>query len=130
MGATVNPKHAELILHMENFVHRVGLIYDYDELWWIGLKPRSLSGSFGPQCCVELIQFCAENRDYHIVSSVSPGRYINRYEPGDHIYFLANGDNSPNLILNHTLDPEWPLIAEDGISAALAELDDIKDRNK
>jgi hypothetical protein len=39
---------------------------------------------------------------------------------------IANGDKDPALMLNYLLDPNWLLNHEDGVSSALAELDDIK----
>jgi hypothetical protein len=43
---------------------------------------------------------------------------------------LANGDPDPALMLNYLLDPMWPLIYEEGVSSALAALDDIKNGRK
>ena len=43
---------------------------------------------------------------------------------------IGDGDQDPALVLNYLLDPQWPVLAEDGISAAQAELQNIKNRRQ
>ena len=102
-----------------------------NDLEWLGFSGHDFAGSFNPCHLPRLLTFCDQNPDHHVVSIVAPGRYVNKLVPGeDHTYLLANNDKDPCIILNHLLDPEWPLIVEDSVSAALAEIRDIKNRRK
>ena len=130
MGARAKENRVELIVNYTAFKSRVGLITNYYDLEWLGFTGHDFSGRFDPTYVRQLITFCDQNPDHHIVSVVVPGRYVNKLVLGSRSYKIANKDRDPGIVLNHLLDPEWPLIVEDGVSAALAELSDIKNGHK
>ncbi|MCX6106206.1 MAG: hypothetical protein NTY08_10295 [Proteobacteria bacterium] len=130
MGARAKENRVELIVNYSAFKSRVGLITYYYDLEWLGFTGHDFSGSFNPCHLPQLEAFCGHNPDHHIVSSMGPGRFVNKLVQGSRSYRLANKDKDPSLMLNFLLDPEWSLIVEDGISSALAEIHDIKNRRK
>ena len=93
------------------------MVDNYYELKWLGFKTRYFSGSFEAVSVPELLRFRQENLDYHIVSYTDHGRCENKYVPGYVLY---------RLVLNHLVDPNRALIAEEVVCAALAVLHDVK----
>lgn len=79
------------------FHTRVGTLRYYEDLESLGLSPKDIIGSFWPEDVPRLQSYCQENPEYHIVTRVSANLEVNRYVPGDHKYFLANGDKSEDL---------------------------------
>jgi hypothetical protein len=130
MAGVADPSRIELYTDTLAFSERVGIIRNYYELEFLGLNGQGFSGIFSFESAAFLCKFCEENPEFHIVSGVAPGRYVNTYEPGSRIYLLASGDPNPTLVLNHLISPDWQLINEDTISSALAELDKIKNRDQ
>ena len=130
MAALANPSRIELYTDCDVFESKVGLIRNYYHLEFVGIQAQSVSGCFRLDSAEMLLEFCLTNPEFHIVSCVAPGRYVNYYEPGDHVYFLADGDRNPTLVLNHLISPDWHLEYEDMVSSALAEVDKIKSRRQ
>jgi hypothetical protein len=130
MGARALENKMVLYVNYSAFCKRIGLLNNYYDLEALGLEAHDHSGSFFSHDLPELIAFCREHPEYHIVTCDGPGRRVNRLIHGKSYYMLANGDPDPALMLNYLLDPMWPLIYEEGISSALAELDDIKNGRK
>lgn len=130
MGARARENKIELIVQSRDFNRRVGLIKNYYDLEWLGLSGHDFCGAFRRCFLPQLIQFCKENPEYHIVTSDGPGRLINRLVEEKSFYLIGVGDKDPALVLNYLLDPAWPVSYEDGVSAALAELDNLKNRRK
>ena len=130
MGATAKKDHIEMLVSIDDFTARVGLINSYIELEWLGFKLNNYCASFKPANLSALLEFCRINSEYHVVTYVSPGRYVNKYVSGARTYCLANGDKNPALVLNHLIDPQRHLKEEDVISSALAMLRDIKGSGK
>lgn len=126
MSATVRAGHIELLVDINEFFNRVGIIGHYEELEWLGFIVDNFGGSFWPERVTELQRFCLENPEYHIVTYTDSGRYANKYVAGKGLYRLAKGDKNPSLVLNHFIDPKRELVAEDMICAALAILDEVK----
>ena len=126
MSATAREDHIELLVDINEFFDRVGIVGNYLELEWLGFKIESFSGSFRSERLPDLQHFCHENLDYHIVTYTGKGRYENRYVPGNVIYRLANGDRNPCLVLNHLIDPNRALVAEKTVCAVLAMLNDVE----
>ena len=126
MSATAREDRIELIVDINIFFNRVGIVGHYEELEWLGFKVECFAGSFRSERVPELQRFCQENPEYHIVSYTGDGRYENKYVPGQVLYRLANGDRNPILVLNHLVDPKQALVAEEIVCAALAVLDDVK----
>ena len=130
MGARAREDRIQLYVSYRDFNLRVGLINNYYDLESLGLKGHDFGGCFMCDELGQLITFCRDNRQYHIVSCDGPGRRVNTLIHGKDYYMLANGDRDPALVLNYLLDPNWPLSYEDGVSSALAELNDIKNGGK
>ena len=118
------------MVESDRFNRRVGLITIFYDLEWLGLSGHDFCGAFWRCFLPQLIQFCKENPEYHIVTSDGPGRLLNRLVEEKSFYMIGVGDKDPALVLNYLLDPAWPVSYEDGISEALAQLDNIKNRRK
>ncbi len=130
MGALAKENHIELFVSAEAFDQRVGMIRNYWELKWLGFELSNFAGMFTEDELPDLQGFIHENPEYHIVTNVSSGRYVNKYVPQNRLYFLANGDRNPCLVLNHLIDPMAPLIHEDMVRETLAVLKNIKNRDQ
>ena len=130
MGARSRVNKIELMVESDRFNRRVGLITIFYDLEWLGLSGHDFSGLFRSCFIPQLIQFCKENPEYHILTSGGPGRLLNHLVEGKSFYMIGDGDKDPALVLNYLLDPQWPISYEDGISEALAELNNIKNRRK
>ncbi|MBM4253805.1 MAG: hypothetical protein FJ146_17700 [Deltaproteobacteria bacterium] len=130
MAGAAYSSRIELYTDCDGFEARVGLIRNYYQLKFLDFDVQSFSGCFRLDSAAMLLEFCRVNPDFHVVSCVAPGRYVNYYEPGDHVYFLADGDSDPSVVLNHLISPEWQLEYEDSICAARAELDKFRNHRK
>ncbi|MBM4253979.1 MAG: hypothetical protein FJ146_18585 [Deltaproteobacteria bacterium] len=126
MGAKANHSKVELMVIFDDYFDRVGVVKNFYELERLGLTGHDFCGCFGTDLLPSLKMFIAENPTYHIVSSLGEGRVVNRLCENARSYLIANGDSEPLLELNFLLDPQWPLIYEDGMAAAIAELNNIK----
>ena len=130
MGARARENQVELIVQSKEFKRRVGLISNYYDLEWLGLNGHDFCGVFGAGHLPQLISFCRENPEYHIVSCDGPGRSVNRLLFGKDFYQIASGDRNPAIVLNYLLDPKLMVSWEDAVSSALAVFDDVKNRIK
>ena len=130
MGAVANENKMTLLVDIDEFNDRVGLVWDYYELEWLGFKPFDYCGHFDPDILPQLLDFCRLNPEYHIVSGFRGGRKINKLVPDARCYWLANGDRDPSLLLNFLHDPNLPLVMEEIITAAAAVFRDIKNRGE
>lgn len=130
MGARVRENKVDLIVSLEDFYRRVGAVHNYYELEWLGLTGHDFCGVFVGQLLPLLLTFCDENPEYHIVSSVGVGHFVNRLVHEGDFHMIARGDRDPAIELNFLLDPQWPLIYEEGMAAAFAEINHIKNSRK
>ena len=127
MGAYTRENRIELMVDVNEFYDRVKIVFPHTELAPLGLQADSYSGLFFDSSVEQLVEFCAHNPTYHIVTGLDEGRSINRYIPGPHIYSLAVGDRNPCLMLSMFADPKRALVDEDMICAALSILSDPDD---
>jgi len=81
------------------FFKRVGRIWIYEELKFLGLEPQMISGEFWSDGVSNLTEFCKANPGYHIISSTE-GKVFNKFIPSSHFYFLADGDDNPDLMID------------------------------
>jgi len=130
MSATGREDHIELIVDINEFCNRVGLVSSHLELEWLGFKTESFGGTFRARCLPELFAFCVEHPEYHIVTYTDQGRVANKYVPDKNLYYLGTGDKNPCLVLNHLIDPARALATEKMICAALAMVDDVNTGDK
>ena len=80
MSATRHAYKAELIDNIVNFYRRIGIMLNHDEaLARLGFKLDNVSGAFGSSWIDDLLEFCTQNPQYHIVTMTVPGRLENRY---------------------------------------------------
>lgn len=84
-----------------DFCRRTGLISNPDKLALLGLHPRDAAGGFWTDDGKRLSAFCRKNPDYHIISIVNPGYKVNRFVAGCYRYYLAKGDDNPDLQLEY-----------------------------
>ena len=80
---------------------------------------------FGPHQTTELTRFCLNNDEYHIVSVMPGAVFENRYIPHARGFYLAKGDNNPNLILNPFLRRSIDLVYEEILHKSLAVCSNI-----
>ena len=130
MSAVANKNRVELTLKSDVFHRAVKIIVDRDEILWLGFDPFSQIGSFEQSDIPSLLDFCAKNPDYHIVTYTSDHRYVNRYVSVQRVYKLATGDQNPYLVYNPWIDPDRHLIEEDVFSKLSCEPDQIGRRRK
>ena len=130
MGARANKDKVLLLVNYDDYFRRVGVVKNFYVLERLGLTGHDFCGLFGWRLLPQLIKFVRENPKYHIVSSVGKDRFVNRLTEDANGYLIANGDRDPALELNILLDPLWPIMWEDGMAAALAEINHIKNSRK
>jgi hypothetical protein len=81
------------------FFRRVGKVWIYEELAFLGLDPDCLSGKFRRDRLHLLQEFCARETGYHIISC-KDYRIYNKLIPNAKRYYLADGDDDPNLMVH------------------------------
>jgi hypothetical protein len=102
------------------FYERTGLISRFEELLSMGFARDDYSGFFwGGQVDV-LLDFCKKNPCYHVITISASGRYENSYIPGKKLYYLADGDQTPNLILDLFLHKSSAEFAKEGLTKAFS----------
>jgi hypothetical protein len=106
MAGYANENRIELISDRYKFKHYTGMILDFREIQWLGLTLDNTVGMFCDERINTLLRFVEVNRDYHIVTSDSAYRWINRYIPGYDVYYLAEGNKNPYLVLHTNLEIE------------------------
>jgi hypothetical protein len=84
---------------LAEFFKRVGRIWIYEELMFLGIEPETLAGKFRSGRLHLLQEFCLNDPDFHIVSCQDYKIY-NKYIPDANGYYLADGDNDPNLMVD------------------------------
>ncbi|MBM4252915.1 MAG: hypothetical protein FJ146_13165 [Deltaproteobacteria bacterium] len=85
--------------NLHAFFKRAGKVWIYDELRFLDLEPEMLTGEFGSDRVQTLIDFCNANPEYHIISGLD-GKVFNKYIPDASIYYLADKDNDPSLMVD------------------------------
>ena len=78
------------------FQNRVGKL-SYRDLVEIGLKSSCITGSFYPCDLKILTEFVWKNPDFHIISYLDTGEYVNHFSAQGRMFFLADGDPDPSL---------------------------------
>ncbi|MBM4254138.1 MAG: hypothetical protein FJ146_19405 [Deltaproteobacteria bacterium] len=130
MGARATTNKVELMVNYVAFFSRVGAVKNFYELEWLGLTGHDFCGCFDSDELPQLQRFISQKPEFHLVSSLGVGRFANRYCKNASRYLIAKGDRNPALELNFLLDPRWPIDFEDGIAAAIAEINKIKNSGK
>ena len=87
----------EMAHELHVFFKRVGKVWIYDELKFLDLEPNMLTGEFRRERVQSLIDFCAENTEYHIISCEGD-KIFNKFMPEAHCYYLADRDADPDLL--------------------------------
>ncbi|MCX6107586.1 MAG: hypothetical protein NTY08_17315 [Proteobacteria bacterium] len=84
---------------LHTFFKRVGKVWVYDELKFLDLEPEMMTGEFRCYSVQSLIDFCASNPEYHIISRKDCKVY-NKFMPEARAYYLADGDAEPELFVD------------------------------
>ena len=100
MGATAKEFAPEIIEDIPTFNRRVGMISFSHKLIPLGFHLKMSDGLFDESHLDELLDFCKQNKNYHIVTITGDFHYTNRFIPGYRFYKLAKGDSNPNLVLD------------------------------
>ena len=122
MSASGYEDRVELMVDINKYFRRVGMICDFRELAWLGFDMGIYLSIFSQHLVPQLLTFCRENPEYHVVTSISAGRWVNKYVPDCRCYKLAKGDKNPNLVLNPLVSPERALVDEEVICSAITML--------
>ena len=131
MQAPAQNYQRELTDDYHAFYERTGLIYDYQELEKLGFHMFSFSGHFMASSIPVLLDFLEKKPCYHLISVTRPGLYENRYVPDkEGLYYLADGDQNPHLVLYLFLRKNPELFAEEGFAEALAIIADVNGGHK
>ena len=80
-----------------DFLNRVVTLTDY-EFENVDLIPDTLCGTFSSDRFKELIYYCAEHEEFHIISIKRGGIYFNKPIAGADSYCLGRGDSNPKLV--------------------------------
>jgi len=86
--------------NFRHFWNRVGILRSLLRFAELDIEPSSVTGAFDPQRVAEMTQFCRKHPEYHIVSLIRDGSYLNGFSANGSSYYLANGDRNPNLAFN------------------------------
>jgi hypothetical protein len=86
-------------IELQQFFKRVGKIWLYEELVFLGIEPERLTGKFGPSGLHSLQDFCSKNPDFHIISC-HDYKIFNQCKPNANSYYLADGDTDPDLMID------------------------------
>lgn len=106
MAGYANEHRVELITDRHAFKRQTGMIVDFREIQWLGFTLDNTAGMFCDERVSALVRFVEANRDYHIVTSDSKYRWLNRFVPGYEVYYLAEGDKNPYLVVHTNLEIE------------------------
>ena len=125
MGARFKENLIEVTDDYQSFLKRTGTLTYYKDLEDMGFQMFNVCGFFMVTQTSELLQFCEDNPNYHILTMTRPGYYENRYVPDQMVYHLANGEKNPNLVLNLFLHKNPELFLEEGFAKALAIISQV-----
>ena len=78
------------------FFRRVGKMR-FDDFKDLAIKPDEPIGIFSRSRILELINFCRENPDYHVISVTKQGIFLNGYTSQAAYYCVGWGEVNPRL---------------------------------
>lgn len=90
-----------------DFFDNTKMIFDFFRLRSMGLEPDSFLGTFFPNKMTEVLDFCSQHPDFHIVSAVAGGLLVNRYDARGTVFQLAEGDASPDYVYHLGPEGQW-----------------------
>ncbi len=79
------------------FMQRTAVLVDY-EFEDADIIPDSIIGTFDNHRLDELIEFCSENSDFHIISVLNVGLFFNKILPNAQEFYLGQGDANSDLV--------------------------------
>lgn len=85
----------------------VKIIIDPVRLKSLGLEIDDVMGSIWPSEMDDVLDFCAKNPGFHIVSCMGEGIFFNRYDARGKSFKLAEGDNDPNYMADRRHVYKW-----------------------
>lgn len=88
----------KVIGNLKEFRRRTILVVDLD-FEFINITPNSRLGIFNRERLSELVDFCKDNPEYHIISFLENGGVeINDAVEAAALYMLGRGDKDPDLM--------------------------------
>lgn len=91
----------------QEFMNKTGMVMGFIRVRRLGFNADTIAGSFRPDSMEEVLDFCAQSSQFHIVSYLGEGVFINRYDEKGGLFFLANGDRDPNFMLDSSISYKW-----------------------
>lgn len=88
----------------QEFFRTTGLVIDLVRVRRLGLETKDVFASFRSEEMDDVLDFCASHPEFHVVSYLGEGIYINRYDARGFIFQLAEGDADPTYVLRSQLD--------------------------
>lgn len=90
-----------IVTTISEFKEEVKIIDDWRRLHKLGLFCKTSSrGAFELSETDEMIDFCKQNPQFHIVSTFPDGLTWNRFHPKAETYYLAEGNPEPYFVLD------------------------------
>lgn len=93
----------KLYIDYIEFTKVTGRITDSIMLEALALHPSTRKGMFQPEQLPELLSFCEENPEYHIISVVNQLMFVNKMKDNGIVFYLGNGDKTENLYYSESL---------------------------
>jgi hypothetical protein len=95
------------------------------EIWDLGFQSKDSFGSFIESELASIQIFCADNPGFHVVSR-SGDFDVNHVIKGSNAYWLADGDNSPDLRVKWNVEMDEESIEELRTHKGLAEYNALR----
>lgn len=95
------------------FYRTTGMIIMLPRVKQLGLITDDVGATFWPNEMDDVLDFCAKNPQFHIVTYLGEGIFVNRYDERGLMFQLAEGDADPEYMLNILHFYEWILPTKD-----------------
>jgi len=93
----------KIILDCNEFMDTAGIVRGDIKVKALGLTPCCVTGTFCREHKDQILEYCAENPDFHVISFHYNG-YFNRFVEQSTCYGLGQGDSNPSLTYLYPLE--------------------------
>ncbi len=95
-------------LDYHEFFVKTGMVLEPERIRALGVRCEDyIGGTFWPREKGELLDFCAFDWSFHIVTYLDNGIMVNRYHEQGGLFFLADGYRNPNYWLDDREGYYW-----------------------